>query len=800
MSAVFGQVGEYNKDEEDWLSYVERLEHFFKANKIEGKQRLSVFLSTIGVPTYKVLKSLVAPKKPGDEDLGTLTEALQGYFSPKPSQTMQRFKFHSRNRLPGESITEYVAHLRSLSANCEFGTFWDDMLRDRLVCGIEDSAIQKRLLSERTLDFQKALDIAASMEAASRDVKSMGVDSVRQPISVHKMSSRRVPLPKSSSVSACYRCNGKDHSPNNCIYREYSCHFCKKKGHLKKARNKLRNRGNVKRLDDESSREVMSAGEPGEEYTLFTLSGGRSKPLTVNLTVDGTPLSMEVDTGSSRSIISEATFHKCFPEKLLSQSLVRLRTYSGDEVTVCGELSVMVEYKEQKVTLPLLIVKGGGQSLMGRDWLSFLKLNWQQIFNITDYQKQLEEVLSQYEDVFGSELGVLKGYEAKIFLEENATPQFHKARPVPLSMKSLIEKELDNLVQQGVIQPVDFADWAAPIVPVLKSDKSSVRICGDFKVTVNKFTKVDRYPIPKVDELLSTLAGGKLFTKLDLTQAYQQVCLDEESRKMVVINTHKGLFQFNRMPFGISSAPGIFQRVMESLLQGIPHVVVYLDDILITGKSHEEHLACLKEVLSRLEKSGLHLKKGKCHFFQKEVEYLGFKIDAQGIHPTLAKLEAIREAPSPGNVSELKAYLGLLSYYSKFLPNLSQEVAPLYRLLQKSSQWRWTQTEQTAFEKSKKLLSSDSVLIHFDASKDIVLACDASQSGLGVVLSHKMSDGSERPVAFASRTLSPAEKNYSQVEKEALACVFGVKKFHIFLFGRKFSLVTDHKATFEFVW
>lgn len=167
--------------------------------------------------------------------------------------------------------------------------------------------------------------------------------------------------------------------------------------------------------------------------------------------MDGTPLSMKMDTGSSWSIISEATFHKCFPENLLSQSLVRLKTYSGDEVTVCGELSVTVEYEEQEVTLPLLVVKGGGQSLMGRDWLSSLKLNWQQIFNITDYQKQMEEVLSQYEDVFSSELGVLKEYEAKIFLEQNATPQFHKARPVPLSMKSLIEKELDNLVQQGVI-------------------------------------------------------------------------------------------------------------------------------------------------------------------------------------------------------------------------------------------------------------------------------------------------------------------------------------------------------------
>ena len=456
---------------------------------------------------------------------------------------------------------------------------------------------------------------------------------------------------------------------------------------------------------------------------------------------------------------------------------------------------MFVRYHGQQEDLSLLVVEGDGPSLLGRDWLSKLRLNWQQIFimQAEESHKGLEKVLSQFKEVFNPNLGSLRGYTAKIHLEDNAVPRFYKARPVPIAIKPMIEKELDHLVEQKVLQPIEFADWAAPIVPVLKSDKKSIRICGDFKVTINQVSKLDRYPIPKVEDLFTALSGGKLFTKLDLSQAYQQVSLDEDSKKLVVINTHKGLFQYNRMPFGISSAPGIFQRVMESLLQGIPHVVVYLDDILITGKDDEEHLKSLEEVLSRLKKSGLRLKRDKCFFFQKEVEYLGYKIDANGLHPTEKKLQAIKDAPAPRNTAELKSYLGLLSYYGKFLPNLSQELAPLYKLLKKSTRWLWTQCEQSAFEKSKALLSSKSVLVHFDPSREILLACDASSYGIGAVLSHKMPDGSERPIAFASRTLSKAEKNYSQIEKEGLACVFGVKQFHTLLYGHKFTLITDHQ-------
>ena len=194
---------------------------------------------------------------------------------------------------------------------------------------------------------------------------------------------------------------------------------------------------------------------------------------------------------------------------------------------------------------------------------------------------------------------------------------------------------------------------------------------------MNSASKLDKYSIPKIEDLFATLAGGETYTKLDMSQAYQQLLLDEESKQYVVINTHKGHFRYNRLPFSISSAPGIFQQVMENLLRGIPRVIVYLDDILITGDNEEEHLSTLNAVLTRLQESGLRLKRGKCTFLAPSVEYLGYCIDKQGLHPTNEKVKAIKEAPAPKNITQLKAYLGLLSYYSRFLPHLPSILAPL---------------------------------------------------------------------------------------------------------------------------
>lgn len=222
-------------------------------------------------------------------------------------------------------------------------------------------------------------------------------------------------------------------------------------------------------------------------------------------------------------------------------------------------------------------------------------------------------------------------------------------------------------------------------------------------------------------------------------------------------------------------------------------MVVYLDDILITGCTEEEHLANLREVLKRLQAAGLRLRKGKCIFMANSVQYLGHIIYREGLHPISDKIEAVQKAPAPKNVSELKSYLGLLSYYGKFLPQLATRLAPLYALLSTAVPWKWTKKEEASFQQSKDLLLSSQVLVHFNPTQELVLSCDASPYGGGTVLSHRFSDGSDKQIGFASRTLTKAEQKYSQLEKEGLACIFCVKRFHAYLYGRKFTLITDHK-------
>ena len=440
----------------------------------------------------------------------------------------------------------------------------------------------------------------------------------------------------------------------------------------------------------------------------------------------------------------------------LESSTVSLRTCTGEQREVLGSVSVQVEYKDQHECLPLLVVKGSGSSLLGRNWLQKLRLDWPEIHQLQE-TGTLERILPKHQQVFKEELGEIKGIKAQISIDPHAQPRFCKPRPVPFALRNKMERELERLEKEGIIEAIECVDWAAPIVPVVKGD-GSIRICGDYRLTVNRASRLDAYPLPKVDELFATLAGGKMFSKLDLQQAYLQLVLEDSSKQYTVINTHRRLFQYNRLPFGVSSAPGIFQRAMDSFLQGMTHVAAYMDDILVTGGSEQEHLQNLDSVLQKLETAGVRLKKSKCLLMAPEVEYLGHKISSEGLHPTPEKIKAIREAPKPQSVTELKSFLGLLSYYSKFLPNMSSTLAPLYSLLQKSRRWQWRREQQHAFESAKALLQSGALLVHYDPKKPLTLACDASPYGLGAVLSHQMLNGTEKPVAFASRTLAPAEK------------------------------------------
>ena len=248
------------------------------------------------------------------------------------------------------------------------------------------------------------------------------------------------------------------------------------------------------------------------------------------------------------------------------------------------------------------------------------------------------------------------------------------------------------------------------------------------------------------------MAGGQRFSKIDLRQAYHQLELDDNSKSYLTINTHKGLYKYNRLVFGIASSPAIWQRTIDQVLDGIPNTSCILDDMIITGKTDEEHLKNLQTVLKRLQDYNLRVNKDKCKFFQEEISYCGHKIDSNGLQKTQEKIEAIVNAPKPENLTQLRAFLGMVNYYAKFLSNLASVLHPLNHLLQKDVKFQWTAATQKAFEKVKKLITSDTVLTHYNPDLPVRLICDSSAYGLGAVISHVMENGEERPIAFASRT------------------------------------------------
>ena len=396
--------------------------------------------------------------------------------------------------------------------------------------------------------------------------------------------------------------------------------------------------------------------------------------------------------------------------------------YTNSPVQVLGQIRVDVSYSTQNGTY---VVKGSGTT----------------VNNVTSLCYQ--PLLDKYADVFKDELGTLKLMKAQLQVQSQAIPKFCKPRPVPFALREALEKELSRLEQLGILQKVNHSDWAAPIVVVLKGD-GCLRVCRDYKVTINPVLAVDKYLLPKPDDLMAQLAGGQKFSKLDLSQVYQQILLDENSRKFATINTHLGLFNIQECPLGWRPHLRCSRKLWTRYCKESRTLSVILDDILITGKSDAEHLQNLEEVLKRLQNNGLRVKPAKCRFMESSVEYLGHWIDATGVHTTTEKVDAILKAPVPQNTQQLRSFLGLLHYYGKFLQDLSSLLHPLNRLLKSNAQWKWSADCQKAFEQAKNQLASAPVLAHYDVTQKLKLAADASAYGLGAVISHVYDDGSEK--------------------------------------------------------
>ena len=514
-------------------------------------------------------------------------------------------------------------------------------------------------------------------------------------------------------------------------------------------------------------------------------------------------MNMKLDYTQKNSILSEEVWRKS------GNSFAHLKPgkafdyiYKGKPLTVIGEASIHLVVAENDFVPRVLVCRRLElDGVLGTDFKEEHDriVGTSKVLNDRDSDEAnecaLKELLQRNTDLFAEKVTDLcSSSTVKHRIDtRDAQPIKQVPQRLPFHLRTEIGNTVTELRESGVIVP-SKSDWAANIVPVRKKD-GTIRLCVDYR-DVNDLTVKDCYPVPRIDDTIDKFHNVKEFTTLDCFAGYYQVLVHEEDRHKTAFTTPFGLFEYVRMPFGLCNAPATFQRLMDQVLEGLVGKIclVYLDDIIVYSKNKEEHLRHIQLVFDRLRQNNLKLKVSKCHFMKPEVQYLGHVVNRHGLFPQQSKLDILASFPRPTTIVQLQSFIGLASYYRRFIANFSMIASVLHQAAaSKNKKLVWNDACQTAFDTLKNYLTSDTILVFPDFKQLFRLETDDCNYGVGAVLSQKR-EKRYQPVAYWSRHLNKAQQNYSTIEKEALAIVMAVKHFRVYLYGQKFVIATDHQA------
>ncbi|XP_058796647.1 uncharacterized protein K02A2.6-like [Phymastichus coffea] len=808
---------EFCLEKGDWDTFIERLENYFDAKDVPEAKRVPVFLMRLDNEAYKLIRDLCAPAKPKDKSFDELKDLFEQHLNPAPSEVMERHNFHQARQQQTESVADFAARLKKLAVFCNFKDV-KEALRDQFVCGLRDTDTKIELFKKKDLTYDIAKSEALARERAVENAK----DSMKLPeVTTSKDHVYKFKhLKKTTGITnngqdeknqknlTCYVCGKKGHMTSQCKHKAKECNVCHRRGHLA-AVCKEKGKTTVKFLEKKADTSAMEENRDKctcSEHDFFSLRDCNDNPVNQLYNIQAEPMRLklkiynkivefEIDTGTYETVMSKITKDKFFGDIKLVEQKRNLFCYDDRVIKPLGSLeNFKVEFNNKNFKLSCFVFKGTGPPLIGRRWLAMFGL-WPlrefsnfSMFNINSVESS---ITNEFKILFGNTPGCFNKEELNIHLKENTTPTALKTRHVPYAMKKLIEQELDRLNRLGHIIPVEVSEWATPIVPIVKKN-GTVRICGDFKLTLNPSVIVNKNPLPRIEDIFAAMQGGEKFSELDMPHAYMQIPVKKECQQFLTITTHQGLYRYTKMPEGVSTCPGEFQGIMENIIRGIPNTISYLDNIYVTGSNDIEHLENLKEVCKRMENAGLRINKEKCNFMKDKIDILGHVIDKNGLHKAYSKVKAVLEAPQPENKKQIQSFLGLVNFYAKFLPNRANKLKNLYECAGKEK-FVWSKKCEEEFKWVKKEIVSPTILPHYDQKKELILACDASVYGLSAVLSHKFDDGTERPIAFASKKIPEKENSRAIIDKEAAAIVFGFKRFYDYIFGREITLRTDHK-------
>ncbi|UYV66641.1 K02A2.6-like, partial [Cordylochernes scorpioides] len=726
----------------------------------------------------------------------TVVKKFEEHFIGKRNVIFERAQFNRRYQQDGEAVEEYIRVLHKMAENCNYGSLKEEMIRDRIVVGVKNLQLSEKLQLEPNLTLERAIQAACQTECVKQQ-QTIIRSTTTQAANVDQVYEKRLPPSRFNSTfgkrdaskkskfqkwskpekSGCIRCGAsKFHPYKDCPAKEVKCHKCKKVGHFAEVcYNKTV--GQVTQGDD-----YHFAGNIYE-------NGQNSNDWKVYVKVDEIKILFKMDTGADVNIIPQEIYFENFAHKKLCKPDIQLLGPRQVKLHVIGKFTALIEKDGRSIPGEIFVVPQLMQPLLSGKASESLNL----IKRLQSIEKRNSlNPFEEYPKLFTG-LRTLQGSYTIKLKDESQPHAIYTPRRIPIPLLNKTKEQLDQMVEKGVIEKVEQpTDWCAPMVIVPKPSSNNLRICVDL-TALNKFVKREHYPIPSVEYTLAQMGGAKLFSKLDANSGFWQIPLSEESSSLTTFLTPFGRYRFKRLPFGISSAPEVFQRKMRNLLESQSGVNCHMDDIVIWGAKQEEHDERLRCVLRKLQDSGLTLNKEKCIFSVKEIKFLGHLITERGVLPDPNKVQAIREFPSPSSISEVRRFLGMVNFTGKFIPDLSTILFPLNQLLVKRNDWRWDSAQEEAFEKVKKLLSTSPTLTFFDPNLPTTVSADASSYGLGAVLLQKSEDGYQNAVSYASRTMSETEKRWAQIEKESLAIVWACGRFQDYLMGNTFSIETDHK-------
>lgn len=789
-----------------------------QADDLDEPTKVHLLLQKFPQPQYQRYADIILPKSPQDRSLAETVETLKLLFGHKETKFAMRHRCFSIIKREEENFCDYAARINKNAEKFDIKNCTADDFKVLLfVSGLkstQDSVILEKLLTKvdnqhvemekapndgaraliHKLNLQDLVNEAERITCMRSDKGKVGETITSEVHSIHQERfadrSKSTPQARSFRQGAkhppfpCPAC-GEIHWKRDCPYISKDCSECNKQGHKTGFCEMLKNfKANL-------NRNYKRPNQANQVTNRINVVADRK---FITPIVNGATLKLQFDTAADMTIISKTNWTILGQPKLTTTSRDNATSAAGTAIPLLGAFNCSIKLSGCE-KLGVCYVTPLELNLFGIPWINTFDL-WRvpidAVCNQVSIRSNLvREAKEKFPQLFSDDLGCYNKGKVSLKLKPGAVPIFRNARPVPQAARQAIAVELERLQHLGIITPIKFSQWAAPIV-VVKKKNGQLRICADYSTGLNNALEPNKYPLPTPDQIFAKFAGKKVFSTIDLSDAFFQVEVDDESKKLMTINTHQGLFQVNRLQQGIKTAPGEFQAIVDMMLSGIS-TFAFIDDMVCSGENDADHRTQLFKALEQIQEFGFKLNITKCNFGEKSINFCGHIIDDQGIRPHPEKIWKVESAPQPTDVKQLRSFLGSVNYYGKFIKSMKEIRGPLDKLLKNGVKFVWEASHQNAFIKLKKILSSELVLTHFDPRKNIVLATDASKDGMGAALMHRFADGSLHPIMHFAATFNAAEKQYSQIEKEARALIFGLKRSHFYIAGRRITVQVDHK-------